>query len=562
MPFEMPFISLLWQDEDAYNKSSDYKILPENTITDLKLDYILEKMNLPTDLKEYLVKIFSMMCYDKLTLEYRQEIAEELISNKQICDILLMFSDDLNKVGQNLRFISLWDNEHYKAVCHFNAFSEYIYSISKFINETEKINFTPASQGLKKLLESLKQILESSFIQSMIRDIEEIRPEMEALHSLTLGIGVLKGSISEIVVIPEQDFNLNVKNSIINRINESLPGFAKVYKDINCNVHNVATFTNIEQDIFKILVQSRGSLFNKLLMFKEKYGSFCSTNLSNLCNEIKFYLASIKLIKFLKERGITFCRPLILDMKEKIINLKGVCDISLAFNEQHIEQQINNNRAKIVLNDVVFNENARIYIVTGPNSGGKTTFLRAVGLAQIFFQAGLTVPAEYAEMSPVDSVFTHFPRKEVVGDRKGRLGEEAERLSKIFDKFTGNSMLLLNETFSSTHVLDGYYLGCDLLRFMMELNCIGVYVTHIYDLAYEADALNSKYSAGSRIGTLSACVDKNQNNMRTYKILPAKPSGLSYSGDIVRKYGMSWTQLEERLKIKGVCTYVPNKPVV
>jgi len=184
------------------------------------------------------------------------------------------------------------------------------------------------------------------------------------------------------------------------------------------------------------------------------------------------------------------------------MQLHQVYDLSLAV------RMVNDNRgaAHLVTNDHYSDHTARIFILTGPNQGGKTTFLRSVGIAQVLFQAGCFVPAKSAALSPVDYIFTHFQEKEVLGVKKGRLGEEAARIARIFNHVTEYSLILLNETFSSARRVDGYHLGRDVLKAMMRLRCQGIFVTHVTELAQDAELLNEEIPDGSRLVNLMAGV--------------------------------------------------------
>src|SRR4029450_7124317 len=79
----------------------------------------------------------------------------------------------------------------------------------------------------------------------------------------------------------------------------------------------------------------------------------------------------------------------------------------------------------VVTNPIRLDGETRIWILTGPNRGGKTTYTRAVGQAQGLFQAGLFLPAAHARLSPADAVYSHFPVAEGAGRGRGRLDEEA-----------------------------------------------------------------------------------------------------------------------------------------
>lgn len=93
----------------------------------------------------------------------------------------------------------------------------------------------------------------------------------------------------------------------------------------------------------------------------------------------------------------------------------------------------------------------RLVIVTGANQGGKSTFLRSVGLAQLMMQSGLFVGAEALRAEDCACVLTHYIREEDATMKSGKFDEELARMSDVVDHVEPGSMLLLNESFSATN---------------------------------------------------------------------------------------------------------------
>lgn len=120
------------------------------------------------------------------------------------------------------------------------------------------------------------------------------------------------------------------------------------------------------------------------------------------------------------------CKPEILPSENREIFAKGVYNLKLGI------KRVNGEEFNIVANDIDFDdESGRIYILTGPNRGGKTTFTQAVGLAVLLAQNGIYAPCRELKISPCDNIFTHFPADENDTVDLGRLGEESKRLAEI-----------------------------------------------------------------------------------------------------------------------------------
>ncbi|HEY2596815.1 MAG TPA: DNA mismatch repair protein MutS, partial [Chloroflexota bacterium] len=208
--------------------------------------------------------------------------------------------------------------------------------------------------------------------------------------------------------------------------------------------------------------------------------------------------------------------------------------------------------AEIVTNRVAFDpELGRVWVLTGPNHGGKTTYTRAVGVAQTFFQAGLHVPASSARMSPVDAIFTHFPAREDARPGEGRLDAEAERLAAIFRGATRHSLILLNEALAGTSALEALDLARGVVRALRVLGARAVYVTHLHELAAVVDEINATTPGDGTVASLVAvagAAEPGGMTARTFRIEPGAPSGVSFAAEIAERHGISFEQLSRLLQ--------------
>lgn len=203
----------------------------------------------------------------------------------------------------------------------------------------------------------------------------------------------------------------------------------------------------------------------------------------------------------------------------------------------------------MVKNDIDFDDNAKIYVLTGPNRGGKSVITCAVGQIQALAQLGLPVPADSAVISPVTAIYTHFPTGSE-GDgaiEKGRLGEECDRLNKIFEVIDKYSLILLDESFSSTGSYEASYIASEVLTGFSIIGCRCLFSTHLHELSNQLDEINAKCKAegGVPIDTLVAGI---QGTERSFEIIRAKPDGKSYARDIAEKFGLSYERIMKRVK--------------
>jgi DNA mismatch repair protein MutS len=269
-----------------------------------------------------------------------------------------------------------------------------------------------------------------------------------------------------------------------------------------------------------------------------RYVGVSSSPLSGLERELAFYVAAVRTVKRLEASGITFCQPEIAPPAERFSRIDGLINLNLALRDPS---------RKLVSSDVTLDDDGRIATLTGPNSGGKTTYLQAVGMAHVMFQAGLVIPAHHARISPLDAIYTHFPALET--QQQGRLAEEAARLRTVCLNATPQSLVLLNESFSSTTASEAVFLAQDLLCGLRFIGVRAVYATHLVELVDKLPTMESTVEGASRLYSLVANVEVSEDDngeihaTPTFQIKRGTPQGRSYAQEIARRYGISLDQI-------------------
>jgi DNA mismatch repair protein MutS len=262
------------------------------------------------------------------------------------------------------------------------------------------------------------------------------------------------------------------------------------------------------------------------------------------------------MIEELTTAGLPFARPEIRPLEERTCRIRNGYNINLA--GVLLAEGCENLDESIVKNDIRFDAEARVMILTGPNRGGKTTYTQAVGLCQVLAQLGLPVPADEAALSPVDGIYTHFPIEEKIEYGTGRLGDEAKRIDEIFSSLTRHSLLLLNESLSGTSADESLYIAKDVVGILARLGVRCVFATHLHRLAAAVDEINGNPGDGDKVVSMVAAVreetkdDETKEIRRTYRIVPGPPAGLSYAREIAERYGVSYRQLEKKLGDRGL----------
>jgi hypothetical protein len=233
--------------------------------------------------------------------------------------------------------------------------------------------------------------------------------------------------------------------------------------------------------------------------------------------ELGFYLGCLNLRERLAAKGQPLCYPVPAALGSGRFAARGLYDASLALTLD----------GPVSGNDVAA-DGRQLIMVTGANQGGKSTFLRAVGQAQLMLQAGMFAAAQELSGSVCSGVFTHYKREEDATMERGKLDEELDRMSAIADRIRPGGLLLCNESFASTNEREGSQLAREIIRALTEAGIRIVFVTHLYDLAESIHA-----HGDDRVLFLRA--QREPDGRRTYRLAEAAPLSTSYGEDLYQK---------------------------
>lgn len=232
--------------------------------------------------------------------------------------------------------------------------------------------------------------------------------------------------------------------------------------------------------------------------------------------ELAFYIGCINLHERLSKQGEPICMPIPVAIGERRLSFRGVYDVGLALS---IGRRVTGNETDVDRKDIV--------IITGPNTGGKSTFLRSIGLAQLMMQSGMFAPAESFCASICTGLFTHFKRGEDVRMESGKLDEELGRMSEIIDHVAPHSVILFNEPFSATNEREGAEIARQVLSALHEEEIKVVCVTHNHELArgfYERNEGNALFLRAERLA----------DGRRTFRLIEGEPLGTADGEDLYR----------------------------
>jgi ABC-type histidine transport system ATPase subunit len=247
----------------------------------------------------------------------------------------------------------------------------------------------------------------------------------------------------------------------------------------------------------------------------------CSDHMLSFFNmlrtELAFYIGCVNLREQLDELKEHISFPAPVAAGEMIFSCKDLYDVCLALSKKE----------KVVGNDVTA-DNKKLIIITGANTGGKSTFLRSVGLAQLMLQCGMFVPATYLRANLVDGVFTHYKREEDTTMKSGKFDEELARMNQVVSQLTPHAMILFNESFAATNEREGSEVARQIVSALLEKELKLVFVTHLYEFARGVFELQADT-------TIFLRADRREDGRRTFKLVEGKPLPTSFGEDLYRQ---------------------------
>lgn len=277
----------------------------------------------------------------------------------------------------------------------------------------------------------------------------------------------------------------------------------------------------IDASLIRALAALYPEVFAALGQFYRSHRNFYEGEILRYGEALEFYLTLAALLDRAAEAGIPIRYPVIAG--EKKIELHAAYDVTLLTKgEKHI-----------IPNDALFDEKEPFFYLTGANGGGKTTYLRTVGIQVLLFLAGSPLPCEHAEIYTLGGVYTHFPRDERFNNA-GRGVEEQMRVDEMLSQCGADGLVLLNETYSTTSEETAIERTVRLADRLYASGCFGVFVTHMHGVGE------------TEIPYLNVLIDRSDSNRRTYKVARQRSAYSSYANDILQKYGLTREALEAR----------------
>nr|MBQ5811547.1 hypothetical protein [Clostridia bacterium] len=482
---------------------------------------------------------------DTEVIKYRSEIFADMLRVSEISDTFVKVLPILSDIAELRRMSSASERTTDAYLLSLSEIELYISTVEMLKSGLLPVREKLLSKSLISLCEYVKTIAESEYYAELNQKLEELTNRVRDIKSITIGVNLdatLSAEKCGVLSINPKPFKSGDTIDKILRMSFAndeytllapLSPFAKGQNDNQKTAMSIAINTAIG-DVFRSSVRSWKKIVQSYVLDNTSF-------LMEVMPEIEFAVAATRLMERLRDRGLPLCAPVVYGKEENKFSAKGLYNpaVALAIEEASVE------------NDFAFDKDGQIYILTGPNRGGKSVITCAVGLAAAFCQLGMLVPAREFEMSVAGAIFTHFPTESGDTVDKGRLGEECARLNDIFIECDASSIILLDESLSSTGAYEASYIAAEILLGFSKVGCRTLFATHLHSLAARVGEMNDEAAAfgGAKIDTLVAKIS--DDGTRSFKILRQKPDGKSYAKDIAEKYGLSFEKITETIERKN-----------
>ena len=480
---------------------------------------------------------------DTEVIRYRQQTVKDVL---EIPELGTLFEECAEKLENVTELAKMRSDKSAGNEINLYSIKEaeiFIDFISTLYDGFSRIKNKLSAPAVKAFCDLVTGTYESERFTALKKGIEELTVSARSIKSITLGINLdarMQPYESGIVAVNEKFFH---SGDIVSRFMrmESKKDDMLTLAPLSAAGYTYSGAEKGALDFALVGALSKivaGSFKNWRDMM-HKYFQLGTSPYLLLLPELKFLKSVTRSLREMKRLRLPLCYPEICEV-EACFEARGLYHPAIAKSVKESSPS-----AQVVLNDITFDKEGMIYVLTGPNRGGKSVLLCAVGAAQLMFQLGLPVPAESMRISPVDGIFTHLPRDAGSSVGKGRFGEECDRLQALLGRVDKNSLVLMDESLSGTNSYEAAVIAEEVIIAMSVIGCRGIFATHLFELAKEVHKINAHPDSVSKVDNLVMGIEGSE---RTFKVERKEPDGKSYARDIADKYGLSVQKILELKK--------------
>lgn len=510
----MTFHSIL--SRNAKDRINTGEIGTPAFFVDLNLDQIVDAITAKR--QEYDLKTFFYTpLSDAETIHYRHEVFQDM-EDVAVMKSIKNFSEKIITMHRYLRLAQKSDFNYHKKGWFLEATLVYCRAATELAQNLDNADLK--SRGLLAFRKYLTNYIQSLGFHSLQEEAQKVKG---GLSDIRYSVIIQTGKFSVRAYEGEMDYSVEVEKTF-----EKFKQGA--VKDYRVKLNKVSGMNHIEAAILNFVARLFPEPFAALDQFCERQSNFVDETIQDFDREIQFYIAYLEFIADIRYKGLPFCYPQISTTSREVY-ADDAYDLALARTLLHTNKPV-------ICNDFFLEGPERIIVVSGPNQGGKTTFACTFGQLHYLASLGCPVPGRQARLFLFDQIFTHFEREEDIHNLRGKLQDDVVRIHNILDQVTPNSILILNEIFSSTALKDEIFLSKEIMARVMALDSLCVWVTFIDELSSLSD---------KTVSMVSTVVPDNPAT-RTFKIVRKPADGLAYAFSLAKKHRLTYEQIKERIK--------------